>query len=99
MKDGIDMNAMSAQVMKAANDAPIVKCPKCGGVLWDESTIVKSVSGIYTGNKNDQIVPIPVFVCRKCGEILPQIAALDKFKELLKDSKTEEEKPSTILSV
>jgi uncharacterized protein with PIN domain len=92
----INLGSLASSTARAVNESPVVKCPKCGSMYWDETYLVKSIPGIYTGKTHDQILPIPVWVCHKCGEILPQMANLDEFKKLIEPKEQEETKPSIL---
>lgn len=59
-----------------------VTCDNCQEIYFDQSLIIRKASGLLTGTGSPGYVPIPVFVCRKCGhvneEFLPkQIKDLD----------------------
>lgn len=93
----LNLGSMGASAIRAMNEAPIEKCPKCGGMFWDDTCLLKTIPGIYTGKKHDQFLPIPVWVCHSCGEVLPKMASMDEFKRLIEPNK-EEEKKSTIIT-
>ena len=60
----------SKQVNINPNDMKTVSCAnsKCDGKIFSQNVMVKSVSGMLIGTPGqDKIVPIPVFVCIKCG--------------------------------
>ena len=95
----INLGSMGGAVARAVNEAPIAKCPKCGGIYWDDTCLIKTIPGIYTGKTHDQIMPIPVWVCHSCGEVLPQMANLDEFKKLIEPKEQTEEKKSSIITV
>ena len=52
-------------------DYETIKCDKCGGIVFDNKTILKKVSGMEVGQgAKPVLVPLPVLVCNKCGAIL-----------------------------
>ena len=57
-------------------DTEAVKCELCGGEVFDQGVMLRRVSPILTGNGKPGIVPVPVFICSKCGhvnkEFIPQ---------------------------
>jgi len=60
-----------------------VTCDDCGGVYFDQSLILRKVSGLISGTGKPSYIPIPIFACKKCGtvneEFLPrEIKNLDK---------------------
>ena len=50
-------------------DAPYVECESCNGTIFEEKMMIKKVSKFMTGGAQDSIVPIPVVICSKCGNI------------------------------
>lgn len=52
----------------AVLDSPNVIC-ECGCKTFVEMAVLKKVSGLLLGTGKDEIVPIPVFGCAKCGKI------------------------------
>ena len=53
-----------------------VSCDECGGVFFEQQTVIRKASGLLTGTGKPTYVPIPVFACTKCGyvngEFLPK---------------------------
>ena len=49
---------------------PTVTC-ECGSVFYSQKYVLKKIPALLIGAPEDQIVNIPVFVCDKCGKILP----------------------------
>ena len=47
---------------------PIV-CDKCSNTIFQEGTLLRKASKILIGSHQDALVPIPVFVCSKCGHV------------------------------
>jgi uncharacterized Zn finger protein len=44
-------------------------CDECGHEVFQEGMMLRKVSKFLTGNPQDGLVPIPVFMCTKCGHI------------------------------
>ena len=51
------------------SDTEAVKCEKCGGEVFEQGLILRRVSALLTGNGKPGIVPVPVFLCSKCGHV------------------------------
>jgi uncharacterized Zn finger protein len=44
-------------------------CDECGHEVFTEGMMLRKVSKFLTGNAQDGLVPIPVFMCSKCGHV------------------------------
>ena len=44
-------------------------CDGCGHEVFQEGMMLRKVSKFLTGNPQDGLVPIPVFMCTKCGHV------------------------------
>ena len=77
-----------------------VKCEECGGEIFMPAYMLRKVSKLLIGAKNDGIIPIDTFVCAKCGhvnsEFIPE--PLKKEAEEPKEEPEEPKKP-TILTL
>jgi len=49
---------------------PTVKCTSCSGAFFRPTFMLKKISKLLTGASADQLVPIQLFVCDSCGEVL-----------------------------
>jgi len=58
-----------------------VACESCGSETFQEALLLRKVSKFLTGQPQDGILPIPTFVCTKCGHINKEFYP----KELLKN--------------
>ena len=58
-------------------DTTAVKCDKCGGEIFENGVILREVSALMTGTGQTGIVPIPVFICSKCGHVNDQFIPQD----------------------
>lgn len=47
-----------------------VECKNCGGIVFKESMLLRKVPALLTGQARDMPMPIPVFRCEDCGDIL-----------------------------
>ena len=45
---------------------------ECGGMLFSEKIFFKRLSALITQSGKEEMIPMPVFVCEKCGKV-PQI--------------------------
>lgn len=52
------------------------KCKECGGILFKQVMAFRRISKVLAQSNQDQLVPIPVFVCNDCntpiGDMLPK---------------------------
>lgn len=48
---------------------PTISCESCGEKFFREIVMIKKVSKILTGNKEDTLVPFPTYCCDKCGHV------------------------------
>lgn len=46
-----------------------VKCDECGNQTFQEGLMLRKVSRFLTGETQDGVIPIPTFVCTKCGHV------------------------------
>lgn len=49
-------------------DSPNVVC-ECGSKLFHEAIVLKKVSALISPTGKEELYPIPVYVCEKCGKI------------------------------
>ena len=63
-------NKLGQPQIELSQTKPVV-CTKCGGKIFNQGIVLREVSSLLTGNGKPGLVPIPVFYCEKCGEILP----------------------------
>jgi hypothetical protein len=59
-------------------------CEECGNQSFQEAVLIRKASKFLTGTTQDAIIPIPTFVCTKCGHVN------DEFMPSELKSKTEE---------
>jgi len=80
MMDTDQTAVLSPQTMQAINEAPVIKC-ECGCHTFVEAVAVKKISGLLIGVPEDRIVPVPVYICSKCGKINAELAKMAKLPE------------------
>ena len=49
-------------------DAPIITCD-CGGMIFTEKLFFKKLSLIVSPTGKEEMVPMPILVCEKCGKV------------------------------
>jgi len=49
-----------------------VKCPKCSGIFFDQTTMYKEVPAVQSPTGQASMLPIPVVLCNNCGTIHPK---------------------------
>jgi hypothetical protein len=60
------MNKLTqAQVENAKN----LSCEACKCEVMKQGFVIKTVSGLLTGDSKDTFVPVPVFACMKCNHV------------------------------
>lgn len=59
------------------SQADDITCDECGNPYFIEVMLVKRISKFLLGSDKDQVYPLPVLQCSKCGhvndEFLPKI--------------------------
>ncbi len=61
---------MSEEIIKPKIDLkqqPTIVCEDCGSKFFKEVTMIKKVSKLLTGSREDTIVPFPTYMCNSCG--------------------------------
>jgi len=61
-------------------DCETIKCEKCDSSYFREVIYIKKVSKLLTGTSEDTIVPIPMWACTHCGNVLQESNPLDKIE-------------------
>lgn len=68
-----------------------IQCDKCGCEVFSHGYVFKKISGIELGTgTEDQIIPIDVFYCSKCGELMPE------YREVASGGKDNEDSPKKL---
>ena len=50
-----------------------VTCENCGDVVFQSATIFRRIPKIVAGTQKDPIIPIEVFCCASCGELIQEL--------------------------
>ena len=82
--------------------APNVVCPNCGNKVFVEAAILKKLSPILSPTGKEELYPIPVFVCSKCGTVPEEYTSKPNAKYIFNEeseagSGQEEQKESTLI--
>ena len=72
----IDMNEQTKLVLTSPN----VVCPKCGNRFFKEVYALKRISAIISPTGEEELFPIPVYACDKCGTIPDEVQKKRNFK-------------------
>lgn len=87
-----EINAMDLQSAAIADQraaiykSPAVKCSECGSKVFHEAVVLKKVSKLLSGTGKDELIPIPVYVCDKCGKIPDEFLNRPAAKYILGDA-------------
>ncbi len=46
-----------------------MSCDECSNEIFQEGVMLRKASRFITGTAQDAMIPIPVFVCSKCGHV------------------------------
>lgn len=46
-----------------------VICEECSNESFQEALLLRKISRFITGDTQDGIIPVPTFVCSKCGHV------------------------------
>ncbi|NPV12799.1 MAG: hypothetical protein HPY57_13520 [Ignavibacteria bacterium] len=57
---------VSMEMMKNATE---IKCESCGHDTFEEVIKLRKISKLITGSSKDTLIPMPMFACKKCGNI------------------------------
>lgn len=70
--------------------APNVVCPECGSKLFTENVVLKKISPIISPTGREDVIPIPVFACAKCGAIPEEYMSKPNAKYIFGEAEPEE---------
>lgn len=62
---------------------------ECGGMLFQEKVFFKVLSPLISPSGKEELVPMPVFVCTKCGKVPAFFDSQDILPAEIKASKDE----------
>ena len=46
-----------------------VTCDECSHTYFEQGLVIRKASGFLTGTGKPTYIPIPVFLCKKCGHV------------------------------
>lgn len=58
-------NILTPELLKSFKN---VTC-ECGGLIFEEAVILKKISALITPSGREELYPLEVLVCKKCGKI------------------------------
>ena len=68
------------QPIPPKEDAPLdltktesVGCKKCGGEIFIQGFSFRRVPRLLTGKQKDEMLPVELFLCGDCGEVLNEL--------------------------
>jgi hypothetical protein len=50
-------------------NSPTIECEECGGKLFTEKLMFKKISALISPTGKEEVVPMPLLVCEKCGKV------------------------------
>ena len=65
----VNKNMEQQQLNISLDKTTAVVCEKCDSSSFVEGTLLRKASRFVTGTAQDALIPIPVFVCSKCGHV------------------------------
>lgn len=73
LKDLVNNADSQAKMTVNPLDYPSIACDKCGCEYFEQAMVFKKIPGLLLGQGSEpQIYPIPVFVCKNCGDLMPE---------------------------
>lgn len=58
-------------------DTEAIKCEHCGGEVFEEGVMLRRVPALLTGTGKPGVIPVPVFICSKCGHVNSEFIPAD----------------------
>jgi len=92
MEHIIGQGGGAAMGMPALGTLPVIKCPTCGGICFENVFLLRVLSALQSPNGQENIIPEPTFRCTKCGYILGGISDGSDKEDKNEDSQPEESK-------
>jgi len=65
------------------SNADTLSCEKCNHSYFESAFVIKKVSASSSPTGQEGVIPIPVFVCKKCGHVNKEF---EPTKEKLKNA-------------
>jgi hypothetical protein len=60
---------MEQQLNISLDKTTAASCDECQNEVFQEGIILRKASRFLTGTAQDAVIPIPVFMCSKCGHV------------------------------
>jgi hypothetical protein len=61
----------NSKIRVGLENSNAIVCEACENETFIEANYLRRVSKLLTGSPEDMIVPVPTFLCSKCGHINP----------------------------
>lgn len=90
-------NLQMLNTAKAIYKSPNVVCPKCGSKVFREAIILKKLPALVSPTGKEELYPIPVYVCDKCGTIPDEFVNKSAAKEILGETEEKKEESSILI--
>jgi len=68
---GENLTPQEAQIPLEKTTA--IGCKKCGGEIFVQGFGFRKISKILTGKPKDEVLPVELFLCGDCGEVLNEL--------------------------
>ena len=78
-----DMEQVNMANRNAILTSPNQKCDKCGNYFFIEAFALKEVSSLVSPTGRNELAPIPIWLCSKCGEPAPAMNNNKNFNTLV----------------
>jgi hypothetical protein len=65
-------NQLPQQPLDLSKTEPIA-CKECGGEVFVQGFAFRKISKILTKKPKDEVIPVELFLCGDCGEVLDEL--------------------------
>lgn len=76
---------MTSNLLAADNE----QCDKCGSYFFRETTVLKKLSALMSPTGKEELIPLPIWVCDKCGEPAPTLKNNKNYTKIVPETKIE----------
>jgi hypothetical protein len=70
--DGTGMGEQQIQPLDLTKTEAIA-CKKCGGEVFVQGFGFRKISKLVTNKQKDEVLPVELFLCGDCGEVLNEL--------------------------
>ena len=70
--DGTGMSEQQIQPLDLTKTEAIA-CKKCGGEVFVQGFGFRKISKLVTNKQKDEVLPVELFLCGDCGEVLNEL--------------------------